>query len=608
MPETEFSRKFKALRKQSGLKQREVAEKCQPLGLSISPSMISHLETGNRDPSSLKQVQILAKALDGTQSETTQLLMAAGFTPTEQPGLDSVPYELKKFLADLTDPDFISPLGERLIFPKLETIDDSLTEFLHAWRGHAVLRLDLRKRRWGDVLEEADRIHELIKSISARLTAWVVDAQGLAHYHRGQIAVAESLYQQSKFYARQSGDDRVFATCAVHLADLYKNTARLEEAKKEYEVARAIFEGLGEDIQVARVNRKLGTWFLFQGEWQAALPLLEESLKSFQRLQEKYESSYAHNSLGWAYSLKGKWDDAVEQRRRALELTEELNQEREDWEDKYSLLRCYLYLGDDLRQIGRLAEAREKLERARELAEKIEEEYEWGRILLCLAKVYHQMGQDYWDKALSFAEESRDFHFEKGNKIRYAQSLVHLGRLYADLNQNEEARDCYARAVELCDEKGVTNHYYKAAALVSLCDLYRKTGQYQEIEKPAKEADRICNGHYYYQHLARLKVLLAESVINNEKLHDEGVTFCEEAYQNAYRFNEYLADEIHEKVCRLVTKTRQTQGVAIGNAFGQQLYEDLTKRMGSSGWCLALDRRLREKFGEQVFEIGKITI
>jgi tetratricopeptide (TPR) repeat protein len=449
-----------------------------------------------------------------------------------------------------------------------------------------------------------------VRAIHSRLTAYLEDVRGIAHYHQGQIARAERHFRQSKYHAKQCNDERAIAIGAVHLAAIYKNTARLDEAWLEYAEAKQLFEGLGDRRQTAWVNRKLGTWYLFQGDGKNAVELLEASLKQFKREGETYEASHAHASLGWAYGLLGRWDDAVEQYRTALALTTDLNHKRKSeggWDDTYNLSRCHLYLGDSLRQIGQLAEAKDHLELARNLIdEKVDEQYERGRVYLCLAKLYHQIGETHWAEAVRLAERSRDFHIARGNQMKLAQSLCHLGRIYTDLGQYDEAEFCYADAISMSREPGVRNSYYEVTAMVNLCELHTKVGKLDMAEDLSREAEKRCKECEYYQHLARLKVVQAEIAsghnISSEKgEYDRAVGYCKEAYRNAYHFNQYLADEIHGNICYLATKTMQVQGLA----FGQQLHDGLEKIMAGGGWYLTLNRESQEKFQAQVSDLQR---
>ena len=85
------------------------------------------------------------------------------------------------------------------------------------------------------------------------------------------MATAERHFRQSKYHAQQCKDERAIAIGAVHLAAIYKNTARLDEAWQEYSEAKQLFENLGDRRQTAWVNRKLGTWYLFQGDGKNAV-------------------------------------------------------------------------------------------------------------------------------------------------------------------------------------------------------------------------------------------------------------------------------------------------------------------------------------------------
>lgn len=589
----EFAKELRHFRKRSELTQEELAEKCSQHGIQLTASLVSHYEKNRRTPSSQQVVWALSRALELSSAESSHFLSTAGYITDQSSLQEEVPQELRKFFSHLFSNEYMSPLRILCNLPSLNALDDTFTNILTGWKIQADARTNLRERRWDEVLENIATAESKIRQTYDQFLAYANDALGQAYYHKGQITRAEQALSNSEIFAERSGDKRAIATSAVHLASLYKNTGRLEKAKAQYDIALMRFQELKDDRQIAWVERRIGTWYLFQGLWSEAEPFLKRSLLTFERIGNGYEAAQTLNGLGWACSLKGDWDAAVAQRRKALALTQETNQ-KNGWDDKLNLLRCYLFLGDDLRQIGQNEESETFLTQALSLSQEIDEQYERGRILLCLAKLYYQRGGSDREKALRCAEQSRDFHIEKGNTMRLVQSLNHLGRCYEKLAQYEDAKSCFVEALSLCELTIANNLYYRAAALINLSSLCCNSGiDPVAVERRVTEAEEICRTNKFFQHFARLRLIQAEFTLIHAK-HPlqqselaKAASFCAQAYELAYQFNQYVANEVHKRVCEIIRHAAETFGVERRSAFVDKLHKELADYMAHRSSSIA---------------------
>ena len=159
----------------------------------------------------------------------------------------------------------ILTLLDDLVMPDLAAIDGSLTSLLDVWLDQSRLRALLQQRKWHDVLEQVDKVEESVHLILAQLEAYLSDIRSLAYQHSGSMQLAERMVLHAKRNAERSGDKRILGVLAVHHADILKNSARMEEARSEYEYAIEYFRSVRDPLRIAWGQRKLATLHLFWG-------------------------------------------------------------------------------------------------------------------------------------------------------------------------------------------------------------------------------------------------------------------------------------------------------------------------------------------------------
>jgi len=601
-PSTEFSEKLVGYRRQKQLTQQQLVEGCSALGLTITTSMISHLEHANRKPSSSGMVTTLAKAMDLSPSETALLLLAAGFSLPAESAAGELPDRFVRLKVSLNDPAVQETLLDSLAFPEVSVVDESLDKLVGAWYEQANLRRSLRQREWNHALARAAAIEESVHKLSAQLVAYLKDIQTLAFHHLGQPGMAENTVRQAMLNAKRSDDRAILAACAVHRGDILRNSVRMQESLEQYQEAENIFESIGDEKRLAWSRRKKATWYLFQGDWQTAMPTLEGCLQVFTRLMDNYELSHTRNSLGWAYDLRGDWQNAIREREVALALTLERNAQNPGNEDKYTLERCYLYLGDDLRQVGRTDEAEKYLRDALDLSHELEEMYERGRIYLCLAKLYRQKGQGFQIEALKHAEKSLAFHRDRGSKMRLAQSLIVTGQCYVDHGKDDMAVDLFDEAAELCGQEGAQIPFYLASALINKARLYCcQLKPESEFEKIVAQVRELCRTNNYPRYLARLNVILAEHAFVKEEI-EHAVDYTIAAYGAADEFNTYIIIETHQSILKLVQSQVEARDVVLAREFTARLIPRLrtARRVDGRQWSAPEDGDVHGRYLEEL--------
>ena len=120
------------------------------------------------------------------------------------------------------------------------------------------------------------------KGVAIMLT----DLGELAH-ERGDYDTAEKYYQDGLKWAQDNGDKPRQASRMTNLGELALDRARLPEARSWFEQGFVLTQEVGRQDEIARIKKGLARLYEAEGRADLALPLGQEALKIYERLQHK---------------------------------------------------------------------------------------------------------------------------------------------------------------------------------------------------------------------------------------------------------------------------------------------------------------------------------
>ncbi len=120
-----------------------------------------------------------------------------------------------------------------------------------------------------------------------------------------------------------------------------------------------------------------------------------------------------------------------------------------------------------------------------------------------------------------------------------------LGRVYQAQGKWKEAEQRYLESYRLA--RGQNRLRHAAEALILLCDMHTAKGTLAEIPLYAEEAERLTREYEYWDQLAKLGLIQANVLLDEEKSEEAFAKYAE-AMTFALRFNRYLLDEMVEKI------------------------------------------------------------
>ncbi|MGW5880002.1 AfsR/SARP family transcriptional regulator [Nocardiopsis terrae] len=201
---------------------------------------------------------------------------------------------------------------------------------------------------------------------------------GMVYERMGRFRECVECIEGVLSYAVSCGDKQLEAMQRGNLAVLYLTLGRPREALEMSERVLA----LGSDERLENSRMQAG---LVVGEAKTALGDLEGAYTALRFAVEMAEGKslkemYAHNSLGVAYRLGGRINEAVSEHRTALELADKSGNRSADAE-------ILTDLGTTYAAASRYEEAAETLERARTTATERDERYIAARASLALGRL-----------------------------------------------------------------------------------------------------------------------------------------------------------------------------------------------------------------------------
>ncbi|HJR92182.1 MAG TPA: tetratricopeptide repeat protein [Acidimicrobiia bacterium] len=235
--------------------------------------------------------------------------------------------------------------------------------------AHARARLLIRRAR---PLEKLGRYSASLSSLTR--------AKKMAPYAHDVVAMATARYGGVRHYQGQhteaialaeeaiaaSGEDetRPAEALALMILDMARSAAGQPIDGSASRRAMAMFEAQGDLDRQARVTNNLGMFAFFEGDWDEAERLYDESRRLFERIGDEVNASYGAGNLAEIWAAQGRHSEAEA-------LFKEVRRIWRAADDKYGAAYIEGQLGMMAAFAGRMTEADERLQQSIELFREI---------------------------------------------------------------------------------------------------------------------------------------------------------------------------------------------------------------------------------------------
>ncbi|MBK8206136.1 MAG: tetratricopeptide repeat protein [Planctomycetes bacterium] len=321
------------------------------------------------------------------------------------------------------------------------------------------------------------RARECSRAAGARLGE-AIALGSLANVLRdtGRIEQAEDAYREALdlFGSQQRGP---FAVTLSNRAALLHRTGRIEAARHGYEQALSIARIGGHTRSEGQILTKLAVLCSETGHVEEAETLYMQALDQHRQCGDRLSEATTLTNLGNLLRYSGRSERAESCYEQALAIQREVG-------NRPSVGVTLANLGLLRQHTNRVAAAEDALTRALEIHRDVGNVRFEGVALCNLAGLYldtsrHQIARQLFEQALRIFRELRDPRFQ-------GVVLGNLAGVFQTTGQAREAEDCYQSALEIFDETQDRNS--KGIALGNLAGLYRETGRDSEALKLFEQA------------------------------------------------------------------------------------------------------------------------
>ena len=176
-------------------------------------------------------------------------------------------------------------------------------------------KLHERVGRYADAFEAGERALSRLDEVEAGnesdgVRAWIELRLGSVHYRRTSYDEAIRLFEAAAMHAEQAGDRGTLADAYYRLDAAYSDLGR-SDGLRYLELARPIFEELGDLRGLGTVLSYLGIHAYYEGRWSESLTLYRESREVKQRAGDVIGAVIQLNNEAEIRSDQGRLDEAT---------------------------------------------------------------------------------------------------------------------------------------------------------------------------------------------------------------------------------------------------------------------------------------------------------
>jgi tetratricopeptide (TPR) repeat protein len=299
-----------------------------------------------------------------------------------------------------------------------------------------------------------------------------------SHLALSQPDKAASLLREAHAHFESIDDALMLAECMGYEAHVAGMTQQ-PEAQALAERALAICRGI-KPVPApteTRLLSVLATLHVANRGWDSAIKLYEEAIEAAGPVFDLSRMAKMYSGLSLAYRETGHIDAAVKYAGRSIALLEVLR-------DRVSLAKAENNLGLILMAQGNRNAAHKHLDRSLELAEETNLEIGRSHVLMSLCEL--SLAQDNVQAARQFAEQALDMAERMNEPANVAEAHVWLGRIAAEVGDDELVDTEFAIAIHGLTEVGVEERLLRCHGIYA--EILEKRGQLKDAYAHMKKA------------------------------------------------------------------------------------------------------------------------
>jgi DNA-binding SARP family transcriptional activator/tetratricopeptide (TPR) repeat protein len=253
------------------------------------------------------------------------------------------------------------------------------------------------------------------------------------------------IYTHARAAARRAGDPAAEATALNHVAGIYFQQSRYQQAADHLEQALALFRQIGDHGREADMLSNLVVICSVQGRYQEASTFNAQALDTYRQAGDLTGEMKCLGNLANIEERQGRYPQAARHHQQALAIARKLD-------DRHTECIALLALGEVLMRQGDLPQADSYLGQAIALCRETSNRFYLARALTRTGDVRrrqrrHQEARDHLQEALALCKET-------GDRSGEADALNSLGEALLTVGQPGGALTHHATACDIASDVG----------------------------------------------------------------------------------------------------------------------------------------------------------
>ncbi len=267
------------------------------------------------------------------------------------------------------------------------------------------------------------------------------------------------------------------------LADAYLNNS---PAKSEEMAQQAIklSGALKYDIGLGKAHQNLGKAFEMKGKYERAFAEDSTALEIFKKVNDQSGIADVINHIGVILDLQGNYIPALNAYTQCLEIKKTLN-------DQKGIASGYNNIGIVHDELGNYVKAMEFYLKSLTIREKLGNKYDIGGSYNNIGIVHEEQGN--FDEALEYLSKALALYKESGSKVDVARAYDNMGEIYRKQEHYEKALQMTFVSLDIYED--LKNIYGLAQANEDIAAVYKNQEKYDQAIKYASTSLK------YYQEL-----------------------------------------------------------------------------------------------------------
>lgn len=341
-----------------------------------------------------------------------------------------------------------------------------------------------------DALEYFSRSLEIRRTIGDQNgEAYNLNNIGNVYDHQGNYADALDMYQKALLIARNVQNRSLEETIINNIGTLYTAQGRNSKALNELQQALNICKEMGDRKCEGEVLNNIGAVYHYQGDYSNALSTYQQALGTIQTIGGRVGEGAALQNIGVIYANQGRYADALDIYQQALVIFR-------DTGDKLGEARTIYNLGIMYAKLGRNTDALDAYQQSFAIAKEINDQVLEAEIASLLA----EYGNMDFSGLLKIYQDAVSQYQETGDLNGEINTLIKIGNLYLNHNDNEKALIVFKEALDKAQEMGSKS--FEESVLSNIGTVYLSQDQFddalnvfqQALTIDRKSNDRVAMG------------------------------------------------------------------------------------------------------------------